>query len=122
MIHALVDSLDKVIDNIARYKIEVGREPRLAGQMKMVRAWYADRVNDGKWFFGPSKFVGYASSTAKAYLSKIDKRDTYRSRGGSQGMVRHRSTRVHGLQVVWLRVGNNLTDIAPRPSCRITLR
>ena len=79
MTHALVDSLDKVIDNIARYKIEVGREPRLAGQMKMVRAWYADRVNDGKWFFGPSKFVGYASSTAKACLSKIDKGDTYRS-------------------------------------------
>ena len=69
MTHALVDSLDKVIDNIARYKIEVGRKPRLAGQMKMVRAWYADRVNDGKWFFGPSKFVGYATMKATAVRS-----------------------------------------------------
>ena len=79
MTHAVVDSLDKVIDNIARYKIEVGREPRLAGRMKMVRAWYADRAHDGKWLFGPSKFVRYASSTAKACLSKTDQRDTYRS-------------------------------------------
>ena len=79
MTHALVDSLDKVIENIARYQSEVGREPRLVGRMKMVRAWYADRANDGKWLFGPSKFVGYASCTAEAYLSKTDKRDTYRS-------------------------------------------
>ena len=47
--------------------------------MKIASAWYADRANDGKWFFGPSKFVGYASCTAEAYLSKTEKRDTYRS-------------------------------------------
>ena len=79
MTHALVDSLDRVIENIARYQNEVGREPRLVGRMKMVRAWYADRANDGKWLFGPSKFVGYASCTAEAYLSKVDQLDTYRS-------------------------------------------
>ena len=48
----------RVIENIARYQNEVGREPRLVERMKMVRAWYADRANDGKWLFGPSKFVG----------------------------------------------------------------
>ena len=79
MTHALVDSLDKVIENIARYQNEVIREPGLVGRMTMVRPWYADRANDGKWLFGPSKFVGYASCTAEAYLSKTDKRDTYRS-------------------------------------------
>ena len=79
MTHVLVDSLDKVIENIARYHKEVGRERRLVGRMKMVRAWYADRENDGKWLFGPSKFVGYASCTAEAYLSKTEKLDTYRS-------------------------------------------
>ena len=79
MTHALVASLDKAMENIARYRIEVDREPLLVGRMKLVRAWYADRASDGKWLFGPSKFVGYASSTAEAYLSKTDKRDTYRS-------------------------------------------
>ena len=79
MTHDLVDSLDKVADNIALYQIEVGREPRLVRQMKRVRAWYADGANDGKWFFGPSKFVGYASSTAESYLSKADRRYTDRS-------------------------------------------
>ena len=45
----------------------------------MVRAWYADRESDGRWLFGPSKFVGYASCTAEAYLSKTDTLDTNRS-------------------------------------------
>lgn len=79
MAHALVASVDKVTENIAQYQSEVEQEPLLVGRMKLVRAWYADRTNDGKWLFGPSKFVGYASSTAAAYLSKTDKRDTSRS-------------------------------------------
>ena len=79
MIHALVDSLDKAIGNIKRYQSEVQEEPRLSGRMKQVRAWYAIGLDDGSWLFAPSKFAGYASSTAETYLSKADKRDTYQS-------------------------------------------
>ena len=76
---ALVDSLDKALENIARYRAEVEREPRLVGRMKQVRAWYAIRADDGAWLFGPSKFIGYASSTAKACLSRAAGRNGRRS-------------------------------------------
>lgn len=81
MAGALVDSLDKALDNIFRYRDEVDREPRLAARMKLVHAWYAARSDGGGWLFGPSKFVGYASSTASAYLSPTAGRDGRRSEG-----------------------------------------
>ena len=76
---ALIDRLDKALENIVRYRDEVSREPRLAGRMKLVRAWYAFRSDDGTWLFGPSKFIGYESSTAQAYLSRTAGRDGRRS-------------------------------------------
>ena len=79
MSHALVDSLDEAIENIARYESEVQKEPRLVARMKLVRAWNAVRSDDGTWLFGPSKFIGYAGSTAAAYLSKTAGRDGRRS-------------------------------------------
>ena len=74
MTHALVDSLEKAIENIARYQAEVQKEPGLGRRMMFVRAWYAARSDDGAWIFGPSKFIGYAGSTAEAYLSTTDVR------------------------------------------------
>ena len=79
MKHPLVDSVDKAVENIARYQTEVGKEPGLAGRMKLVRAWYAVRSDGGTWMFGPSKFIGYAKSTARAYLSRTAGRDGRRS-------------------------------------------
>lgn len=79
MTHSLVDSVDKALENIARYQAEVGKEPGLAGRMKLVRAWYAVRSDGGTWIFGPSKFIGYADSTAGAYLSRTAGRDGQRS-------------------------------------------
>lgn len=70
MRHTLIDSLDKAIENIIRYRTEVDREPLLARRMTRPRAWYAVKSDDGEWLFGPSKFIGYARSSAKAYLSK----------------------------------------------------
>ena len=79
MSHALVDSLDEAIENLARYESEVRKEPRLVARMKLVRAWYAVGPDDGTWLFGPSNFIGYAGSTAAAYLSKTAGRDGRRS-------------------------------------------
>ena len=79
MTDSLVDSVDKVVENIARYQAEVGKEPGLAGRMKLARAWYAVRSDDGTWMFGPSKFIGYAKSTARAYLSRTAGTDGRRS-------------------------------------------
>ena len=58
MTHSLVDRVDKAVGNIARYQVEVGKEPGLARRMKLVRAWYAVRSDGGTWMFGPSKFIG----------------------------------------------------------------
>lgn len=79
MTHSLVDSVDKAVENIARYQAEVGKEPGLAGRMKRVRVWYAVRSDGGTWMFGPSKFIGYTNSTAGAYLSRTAGRDGRRS-------------------------------------------
>ncbi len=78
MAHDLVGSADDAVENIKRYQTEVQEEPRLAGLMKQVHAWYAVKSDDGTWLFAPSKFTGYAENTAKAYLSAAD------SRNGSQ--------------------------------------
>ena len=79
MTHALVGSVDAAVENIARYQAEVAKEPGLAARMKRVRAWYAVRLDGGTWMFGPSKFIGYANSTAGAYLSRTAGRDGRRS-------------------------------------------
>src|SRR5207237_3916705 len=38
-------------------------------------AWYAIRGNNGRWLFGPSKFVGYAGITANRYLGPYERKD-----------------------------------------------
>ena len=62
---SLVVSVDQVVDNIVRYH---GDPSSMVELMGMTRAWYATQVN-GEWWFGPSKFVGYAGMTAEAYLA-----------------------------------------------------
>lgn len=74
MPHALIDSLDKAMENIVRYQTEVHNR-RLAGRMKQVHAWYAIMAKDGTWLFAPSKFIGYADNTADAYLTEAHERD-----------------------------------------------
>lgn len=75
MAHNLIDSLDQAVLNISHYQTEVQKNPRLAGLMKQVHAWYAVRSDDSIWFFAPSKFIGYAENTAEAYLSGARDRD-----------------------------------------------
>lgn len=76
MTHALVDSLDQALENIACYQDEVQKEPRLTKGMTRVRAWYAHRSDDGTWLFGPSRFIGYAGGNTEAYLSETLNRNS----------------------------------------------
>ena len=71
----LVNSPDQAIENIYSYQTEIRESPALADRMRLVRAWYAIRSDDGTWLFGPSKFIGYTKNTADAYLLEADSRD-----------------------------------------------
>lgn len=60
----LVESQDQAVDNIRRYNAEV---EAIAYLIPYTRAWYALREKDGRWLFGPSKFIGYQGLTADLY-------------------------------------------------------
>ena len=65
---ALATSPRIVRDGINRFQDEVRRSPRLANRLPYARAWYAYRDDEGRWWFGPSKFVGYEGLTAEQYV------------------------------------------------------
>ena len=74
----LVANRDQAIDNILRYQVELDDDrhgDQLRKLMSRVRAWYSVQVSGGRWLFAPSKFVGYADNTAKAYVLNRAKRD-----------------------------------------------
>ncbi len=71
----VVVSAEEAIENIGRYTLEVGREPRLAARIRQHPAWYAIRAEDGAWLFGPSKYVGYHGMNARAYLAGYRRKD-----------------------------------------------
>ena len=43
----LVNSPDQAIENIYSYQTEIRESPRLADRMRLARAWYAIRSDDG---------------------------------------------------------------------------
>ena len=53
---------------IGRFEDEVRRSADLASRLGYARAWYAIGSEDGRWRFGPSKFVGYDGLTAEQYV------------------------------------------------------
>ena len=57
-----------VRDAIHRFAEEIRRSPELARRLSHARSWYADQDKDGRWRFGPSKFVGYEGLDAETYL------------------------------------------------------
>ncbi len=67
--HPLVTSLRAVRDAIECFEAELQRSPPLAGRLAYARAWYACRDAQGRWHFGPSKFVGYENLTAQRYVT-----------------------------------------------------
>jgi uncharacterized protein (DUF433 family) len=65
----------EVVDNIKNYVSGLSKEPNLAARIKQHPAWYAIKDNNGKWNFGPSKFIGYANANAKQYLASYSRKD-----------------------------------------------
>ena len=65
---ALATSPDIVRDGIDRFQNEVQGSESLANRLPYARAWYAYLDDDGRWRFGPSKFVGYEGLTAEQYV------------------------------------------------------
>ena len=65
---ALASTLHVVAANINRFAYEVRRNPALANRLAYFRAWYAEQGEDGRWRFGPSKFVGYEGLDGETYL------------------------------------------------------
>ena len=64
----LATSPGTVREAINRFQVEVRRSPLLASRLAYARAWYACRDDEGRWQFGPSKFVGYEGLTARQYV------------------------------------------------------
>src|SRR5256885_2599046 len=64
----VVADLQQVAENIRRYQDDLAANADLVARMSRHPAWYALRRNNGRWLFGPSKFIGYAGITAQRYL------------------------------------------------------
>jgi uncharacterized protein (DUF433 family) len=71
----VVASLDEATANIATYMGSVEAHEGLAARIKQHPAWYAVRDEQGRWMFGPSKFVGYYGANAEDYLASYSRRD-----------------------------------------------
>ncbi len=65
---SLALSPSTVSDAIHRFADEVRRSPALSSRLAYARAWYAQQGEDGRWQFGPSKFVGYEGIDARTYI------------------------------------------------------
>lgn len=78
----LISTVEHAAKNVRTFAAEVSKSPDLQSKLGHVHAWYALRLSDGRWAFGPSKFVGYQDNTAKGYLrtyqTNADGRETER--------------------------------------------
>lgn len=68
-----IRSFDEARDNIRRYQIAMAENDSLRSRAGYVRAWYAEKTEDG-WRFAPSKFVGYRRASADDYLAESGNR------------------------------------------------
>jgi uncharacterized protein (DUF433 family) len=64
----LVSSREQVVSNIRKFADEIAGSAEMQSRLGQVHDWYAFRLPDGAWAFGPSKFVGYRDNTIKKYL------------------------------------------------------
>lgn len=65
----VVTKCDQAVENILRFQDELlsnKKQNALVDTLSHFRAWYAIQRN-GKWIFGPSKFIGYVNFDAHAY-------------------------------------------------------
>jgi len=64
----VVSSPDQVASNIRRFADEIAGNVEMQSRLSHFHDWYALRLSDASWAFGPSKFVGYRDNTSKKYL------------------------------------------------------
>jgi hypothetical protein len=75
----LVTSVKECLSNIDRFQSELKSNRGLQERLPYARAWYAYRGENGKWLFGPSKFIGYKGLSGDEYTrisNNIDGRRT----------------------------------------------
>jgi len=74
----LVQTAEDALANVGRFEKELAKSQALRDRLTHVHSWYAARMPDGGWSFGPSKFVGYRDNTGVQYLR------TYRDADGGK--------------------------------------
>jgi len=77
----MVTSLAEAIENISLYREALRQDARIRNRVSKVWSWYAFKdKNSGAWNFGPSKFIGYSSPSAKRYLQESGKHGEFDGR------------------------------------------
>lgn len=71
----VVVSFEQAVSNIETYNDSLQAYAKLAARIKQHPAWYAIKDAEGRWRFGPSKFIGYADADAASYLATYDRRN-----------------------------------------------
>jgi hypothetical protein len=77
--YAVVSDPENVLANIVRFENEINQSDPLQKRLAYARAWYAYEDEEGRWHFGPSKFVGYDGMTAARYIDTAEDRDGRRT-------------------------------------------
>jgi len=77
--YAVASDLQGVLLNIARFGAELQKSAALQRRLAYARCWYACQDNEGRWQFGPSRFVGYDGMTADGYIHNAEDRDGRRT-------------------------------------------
>jgi hypothetical protein len=72
----MISSPNEAIANIFKFEAEAESSVDLQARLSYARSWYAVKFDDGKWRFGPSKFVGYQDMDAKTYLAAADSNES----------------------------------------------
>jgi|ERR1043166_5602293 hypothetical protein len=80
----VVNTPNQSLANIHRFEGELERSPELQSRLAYARAWYAHQDGD-RWFFAPSKFVGYENINAESYLKAAEESDGRRTEAQLQG-------------------------------------
>ena len=127
-IPALAVSPNSVSDAIHRFADEVRRSRQLAGRLSYVRAWYAEQDENGRWWFGPSKFVGYEGLDAATYVelwnTGLDGRKTeahlqrwFREIDSSSGLYGHLNSELSAFLALYDKAPNrkkriNVSNVA----------
>ncbi len=74
----LIANEHEAIANILTFERHLHRNRELRDRLPYARAWYAHPDEQGEWYFGPSKFIGYRGMTPAEYLNN-DPRDGRRT-------------------------------------------